>query len=156
MQGQTEVINSLNKVLTIQLTLINQYFLHARMLNNWGYEKLGKKAYKASIAEMKYADELIKRVLFLDGLPNLQRLNKLRIGQTISECVEADIFAHEELVVRIKDVILTCENHEDFVSREMLENILSDEEEFLDFLLTQKDLIKEIGVENYSQSQLKD
>lgn len=156
MQGQSDVIKSLNQVLTTQLTLINQYFLHARMLNNWGYEKLGKKAYKASIAEMKYSDELIKRVLFLEGLPNLQRLNKLRIGQTIAECVDADLFAHEELIGQIKEVVLTCENDNDFVSRDMLEGILTEEEEYVDFLHTQKDLIKEIGVENYSQSQLRD
>ncbi|GGZ33842.1 bacterioferritin [Asticcacaulis endophyticus] len=156
MKGNPDIIKLLNKVLTNELTAINQYFLHARMLENWGLYHLGRIVYQESIEEMKHADMLIKRVFFLEGLPNLQDLNKLRIGETITECLEADLSVevrgHLDLVAGVK----YCEDHADYVSRELLKKILSDTEHHIDWLETQLSLIKMMGEANYLQSAMKE
>ena len=156
MKGQPDVIKLLNKVLTNELTAVNQYFLHARMIENWGMYHLGRIVYKESIEEMKHADLLIKRILFLDGLPNLQDLHKLRIGETIGECLESDlrveIGGRDTLIPGVK----FCEEHMDYVSRELLLRILSDTEHHIDFLETQLGLIKLMGEANYIQSAMKE
>ncbi len=156
MKGQPDIIKLLNKVLTNELTAVNQYFLHARMIENWGMYHLGRIVYKESIEEMKHADLLIKRILFLDGLPNLQDLNKLRIGETIGECLESDLKVEtggrETLIPGVK----FCEEHMDYVSRELLVRILEDTEHHIDFLETQLGLIKLMGEPNYIQSAMKE
>jgi bacterioferritin len=156
MKGQPEIIKLLNKVLTNELTAVNQYFLHARMIENWGMYHLGRIVYKESIEEMKHADMLIKRILFLDGLPNLQDLNKLRIGETITECMTSDLAVetggHATLVAGVK----YCDDHMDYVSRELLRRILEDTEHHIDFLETQLGLIKLMGEPNYIQSAMKE
>ncbi|HTM82715.1 bacterioferritin [Asticcacaulis sp.] len=156
MKGQPEIIKLLNKVLTNELTSINQYFLHARMIENWGMYHLGRIVYKESIEEMKHADLLIKRVLFLDGLPNLQDLHKLKIGETITECLESDLrlelLGRETLVPGVK----FCDDNMDYVSRELLRRILEDTEHHIDFLETQLNLIKLMGEPNYIQSAMKE
>ena len=156
MKGQPEIIKLLNKVLTNELTAVNQYFLHARMIENWGMYHLGRIVYKESIEEMKHADLLIKRILFLDGLPNLQDLHKLRIGETITECLESDLnvemAGRETLVPGVK----YCDDHMDYVSRELLRRILEDTEHHIDFLETQLSLIKLMGEPNYIQSAMKE
>ena len=154
MQGNKAIIDALNDVLTAELTAINQYFLHARMLQDWGLEKLGKLEYDASIDEMKHADELIKRILFLEGLPNLQKLGKLKIGQNIKEILEADLAVEMDAVPRLKDCIALCEKERDFVSRDLFESILSSEEEHVDWLETQLHLLNKVGEQNYLQSQM--
>ena len=152
MQGDRAIIQRLNEVLTNELTSVNQYFLHARMLQNWGLNRLGKIVYDESIGEMKHADKLIKRILFLDGLPNLQDLHKLAIGETAVECMTADL----ALEVRGRDALVAgvaqCETAKDFVSREVLVEILSDTEEHIDFLETQLGLARQLGEQNYLQS----
>jgi bacterioferritin len=152
MQGDRAIIARLNEVLTNELTAVNQYYLHARMLQNWGYERLGKLIYDESIGEMKHADKLIKRVLFLDGLPNLQDLHKLSIGETIGEVLQADL----GLEVSGRGVLIAgiaqCEAAKDFVSREVLTDILVDTEEHIDFLETQLSLLRTMGEQNYLQS----
>ena len=156
MKGQPEIIKLLNKVLTNELTAVNQYFLHARMIENWGMYHLGRIVYKESIEEMKHADMLIKRILFLDGLPNLQDLNKLHIGETITECLDSDLKVEmggrETLVPGVK----YCDDHMDYVSRELLRRILEDTEHHIDFLETQLGLIKLMGEPNYIQSATKE
>ncbi len=154
MKGSQIVIDALNGVLTKELTAINQYFLHARMLEDWGYKKLGKLEYMASIDEMKHADELIKRILFLEGLPNLQKLNALRIGTNIQEVIECDLKVEHEAVPYLKQCIKDAEGEADFVSRDLFASILASEEEHVDWLETQLSLIKEIGVQRYKQSQI--
>tara|TARA_R110000868_G_scaffold129349_5_gene338033 strand:+ start:12250 stop:12732 length:483 start_codon:yes stop_codon:yes gene_type:complete len=154
MKGSQKVIDALNSVLTRELTAINQYFLHARMLQNWGLEKLGVLEYKASIDEMKHADELIKRILFLDGLPNLQKLDKLEIGQTLEEVIAADLKVEYFALPILKASIKLCEEEQDYVSRELFESILASEEHHIDWLETQQQLIKSVGVQNYMQSQI--
>jgi bacterioferritin len=143
------VIEHLNTVLTNELTSINQYFLHARILQHWGVTKLGKFEYKESIDEMKHADELIKRVLFLGGLPNVQRLNQVAIGETVEEILRADLALEEKAAGDLREAIVYCESVRDFVSRELFEDILKNEEEHIDFLDRQFDLIKLVGVERY-------
>lgn len=157
MKGNSTVIKHLNQVLANELIGINQYFLHARMYKNWGLEGLNKKSYKESIHAMKYADALIERILFLEGLPNLQDLGKLFIGETTEEMLNADFMLEEDIVLpALKEAIEYCEESQDYVSRELLDKILHEKEEYFDWLETQKDLIKTIGLENYQQSMMEE
>jgi bacterioferritin len=153
-KGDKAIIKRLNAVLTNELTAVNQYFLHARMYQNWGLARLGKITYDESIGEMKHADKLIKRILFLDGLPNLQDLHKLKIGETVPECLTADLAV--EVAGRADQIagIKECEAAEDYVSRQILREILTDTEEHIDFLETQLMLVKQLGEQNYLQSAL--
>ena len=154
MQGDREIIRLLNSVLTNELTAVNQYFLHARMLQNWGFERLGKIVYDESIGEMKHADKLIKRILFLDGLPNMQDLNKLALGETVSEQLTADLALEVGGRTTLIAGVAQCEAARDFVSREVLVDILTDTEEHIDFLETQLSLMRSLGEQNYLQSAL--
>ena len=154
MKGDSKVLEWLNQVLSIELTSINQYFLHARMFKNWGLSELNEKAYKKSIKDMKHADALIERILFLEGLPNLQRLNRLRIGEHTAEMLQCDLDQIVEQLDVVKDAIAYCESVKDFVTRELLEDIQEYEEEYLDWLETQQSLIAQIGIENYQQSMM--
>ncbi|PKQ09287.1 MAG: bacterioferritin [Alphaproteobacteria bacterium HGW-Alphaproteobacteria-12] len=154
MRGDAKVIEFLNKALKLELTAINQYFLHARMFKNWGFKHLGEVEYRESIDEMKHADKLIERILFLEGLPNLQDLDKLLIGETVTECMECDLKLEYEGHAFYKDAIAGCEEARDYISREIFERILEDEEEHIDFLETQLDLVKSVGLENFLQSQI--
>ena len=153
MQGDPTVIQHLNAVLKNELTAINQYFLHARMLKHWGVTKLGEYEYKESLDEMKHADRLINRILFLEGLPNLQDLDKLLIGETVQELLECDLRLERAAMPRLREAIVYCESARDFISRELFESILESEEEHVDFLETQLGLIPKIGIENYIQLQ---
>lgn len=154
MKGSQAIIDALNSVLTKELTAINQYFLHARMLQNWGLEKLGKLEYDASIDEMKHADMVIKRILFLEGLPNLQKLDKLRIGQDLAEVIDADLEVEYSAVPHLKNCIQLAEKEHDYATRDLFLTILKSEEHHIDWLETQKDLLKKVGVQNYMQSQM--
>jgi len=154
MKGDPKVIEHLNRVLKNELTAINQYFLHARMFKNWGFSKLDEHEYHESIDEMKHADKLIARILFLDGLPNLQDLGRLRIGENTVEVLKADLALENDGLPDLRAAIQTCEASADFVSRELFTDILEAEEEHVDWLETQLALIDSIGLENYQQSQL--
>jgi bacterioferritin len=144
-----KVVEHLNTQLTNELTAINQYFLAARILDHWGVTKLGKKEYEESIDEMKHADRLIQRILFLDGLPNVQRLNHIAVGETVEEILNADLKLEEKALTDLREGIAYCESVRDFVSRDLLMNILESEEEHVDFLDRQFDLIRQIGIERY-------
>ena len=152
MQGDRAIIERLNEVLTNELTAVNQYFLHARMLQNWGYERLGKIVYDESMGEMRHADALIKRVLFLEGLPNLQDLHKLAIGETVGEVLNADLTLEVAGRQTLIAGVAQCEAAKDFVSREVLTRILEDTEAHIDFLETQIGLLRALGEANYLQS----
>lgn len=154
MKGHPKVVGQLNRVLTCELTAINQYFLHARMFKHWGLEKRNHVEYKKSIQDMKHADKLIERVLFLEGLPNLQQLEKLRIGEHTQEMLDCDLAMVQEQLSLLRDAITLCEVEQDYVSRDLLEDILEDEEEHLDWLESQQELISLTGIQNYLQSQI--
>ena len=154
MQANPKIISTLNQVLTTELTSINQFFLHARMFKNWGLEELNEKAYKKSIKDMKQADDLIERILFLEGLPNLQQLGKLKIGEHTEEMLQCDLNVETIQVAELRDAITVCEQEKDYVSRELLTGILEYEEEYIDWLETQQILITTTGIENYQQSQM--
>ncbi|MDB6051668.1 MAG: bacterioferritin [Pseudomonas sp.] len=156
MKGDITVIQHLNKILGNELVAINQYFLHARMYQDWGLKKLGEHEYHESIDEMKHADKLIKRILFLEGLPNLQDLGKILIGEHTKEMIECDLKIEQKALVDLKDAIKHFEVVGDFGSRELLEDILESEEEHIDWLETQLGLIDKVGIENYLQSQMGD
>jgi bacterioferritin len=153
MKGDKQVLQYLNRILTNELTAVNQYFLHARMLDNWGMEKLGQYEYKESIDEMRHADRLVKRILFLDGLPNLQDLDKLWIGETVEEVLRCDLKLEETAIPLLREAIAHCESVKDYVTRELLEDILESEEGHVDFIETQLGLIERMGLQNYVQLQ---
>ena len=154
MKGDTKVIEHLNAQLKNELTAINQYFVHYRMLKHWGFDKLAKKEYDESIGEMKHADALMERIFTLDGLPNLQDMGKLLIGESVPETLACDLKSETGAQATIKDGIAHCESVRDYVSRDLLQGILDDTEEHIDFLETQIELIGKVGVQNYLQSQM--
>ncbi|MCB1169029.1 MAG: bacterioferritin [Leptospiraceae bacterium] len=154
MKGDPKVIEFLNQAIKNELTAINQYFLHSKIFKDWGLSRLADYEYKESIDEMKHADQLIERVLFLEGLPNLQDLNKLRIGEDVQECLKGDLALEMDALPMLKQAIEYCEANKDYVSRELFSSILEAEEEHVDFLETQLGLIEKIGIQNYLQSQM--
>ncbi|MCB1600732.1 MAG: bacterioferritin [Lysobacterales bacterium] len=154
MKGDSKVIAYLNQILANELTAINQYFLHSRMYRNWGYASLAEHEYKESIDEMKHADQLIERILFLDGLPNLQKLNKLLIGETPKEVISCDLKLEEIAIPDLRDAIAYCESVRDYGTRELLEAILVSEEEHVDWLETQLSLINSLGEALYLQDKI--
>jgi bacterioferritin len=154
MKGDKGVIQHLNKILYNELTAINQYFLHARMFKNWGYKQLADHEYHESIDEMKHADKLIERILFLEGLPNLQKLDKLRIGETPHEAIKCDLQLEEQAIPDLREAIIHCESIKDYVSRDLLKDILASEEEHVDWLETQLGLIEQLGIALYLQGKV--
>lgn len=156
MKSSAVVLSTFNDVLTTKLTSINRYFLHARMFKNWGFENLNDVSYKKSIKDMKQSDSLIERILMLEGLPNLQKLKALQIGETPEEMLSCDLHFQQAAVVQFKAAIATCETEQDYVSRGILDSILNDEEFHLDWLETQQHLIGATGIQNYLQSQIEE
>lgn len=154
MKGHPEIIKVLNDILCGELTAVNQYFLHARMMNNWGYTKIGKVVYKESIDEMKHAQILIDRILFLEGIPNLQKLGALNIGETVPEQLESDKAVEVTAIPRVREAIKLCEEKMDHNTRDMLQKILNEEEKHLDWIETQLHLIHELGTQNYLAQQI--
>jgi bacterioferritin len=154
MKGDAKVLEHLNQALCSELTAINQYFLHARILQDWGFEELGKKEYHASIDEMKHADQIIKRILFLNGIPNVQKLNKVNIGQNVKEILSSDLALEELVMPHLREFIAHAETTRDYVTRDLFKDILKSEEEHLDWLETQLDLMNKLGEQNYLQSQV--
>ena len=154
MKGDPKVIEHLNKILGNELIAINQYFLHSRMYKDWGLKELADHEYDESIDEMKHADKLIERILFLEGLPNLQKLGKLRIGQDTKEMLECDLSLAMDAIPDLRDGIEYCESVRDYISRELMEDILESEEEHVDWLETQLSLIEKVGMQNYQQSMM--
>ena len=154
MKGDKEIIKHLNRVLLNELTAINQYFLHARMFKNWGFQKLNEKEYHESIDEMKHADMVIERILFLEGLPNLQDIGRIRIGENVEECLKADLALELDALPCLKQGIVDAEKLGDFVSRDLFQRILDSEEEHVDWLETQLGLIEKVGLQNYLQSAI--
>ena len=155
MKGDKKVIEYLNAVLRNELTAINQYFLHSRMFKNWGLTRLADHEHHESIDEMKHADQLIERILFLEGIPNLQDLGKLMIGEHTREILECDLRLEMEALPALRDAVTHCETVKDYVSRELFEHILESEEEHVDWLETQLELADKVGIENYLQAQMK-
>jgi len=156
MKGDPQVIDGLNRVLTNELTAINQYFLHARILRHWGFERLAKHVYEESIGEMRHADWLTNRILFLDGLPNYQDLHHLRIGENVPEMFDADLALEQKNRDDLRAVMAQCEQVQDFVTKDILLKILDDTEEHIDWIETQKDLVANIGLQNYLQTMMGD
>lgn len=154
MKGDKDIIKHLNRVLLNELTAINQYFLHARMFKNWGFHKLNEKEYHESIDEMKHADMVIERILFLEGLPNLQDIGRIRIGENVQECLKADLALELDAIPCLKQGIVDAEKVGDFVSRDLFQKILDSEEEHVDWLETQLGLIKKVGLQNFLQSSI--
>lgn len=154
MKGQPEIIKHLNIILRNELTAISQYFLHSRMLLDWGLKKLGDFEFQESVDEMKHADKIISRILFLEGLPNLQDLDKLRIGEDVREILQGDLIVEEKARADLQTAIKDCENLQDYTTRGMLQSILNGEELHIDFLETQLQLIERVGIQNYQQSQM--
>jgi len=154
MKGDPKVIEFLNRVLRYELAAINQYFLHSRMFKDWGLKSLGDYEFHESVDEMKHADALVERILFLEGLPNMQDVGKLRIGENTREMLECDLALEMEAIPDLRDAIAHCESCRDFVSRDLFDSILDSEEEHVDWLETQLDLIERVGIENYQQSQM--
>ncbi|MDH3441330.1 MAG: bacterioferritin [Gammaproteobacteria bacterium] len=152
MQGDATVIEHLNRVLKNELTAINQYFLHSRMLKDWGFATLAAKEHEESIDEMKHADELIERILFLEGLPNVQDLGKVRVGEDVPEMLQCDLDLELDAIPDLRAGIAYCESHKDYVTRDLFDRILRSEEDHVDWLETQLDLVEKLGEQNYLQS----
>lgn len=154
MKGNPQIIVELNKLLKNELTAINQYYLHARMTKHWGFERLGKKVYEESMGEMRHADKLIRRILVLDGLPNLQDLGKVTVGETVLECLNADLKLENAARTALLAAVAHCETAKDFVSRDIVVGILEDAEDHIDFLETELALVGKVGEQNYLQTQI--